>query len=119
MDPLLIIGVATVMAIGVLGTLLPFVPGLPIVWAAALAYGVIAGFGPVGWFAFAFITVIFGAGMIAGFLFPQRRLAASGAPRSTMLAGLALGIVGFFVIPVVGLPLGAATGVWLAEMSRL
>ena len=119
MDVAVVAGIAIAMAVGVLGTVLPFVPGLPIVWLAALLYGVFEGFDPLGWALFAVITVLFAAGMAAGIVLPKRRLDAAGAPRSTMLAGLALGIVGFFVVPIVGLPLGAALGVWLAERSRL
>nr|MBA3303365.1 DUF456 domain-containing protein [Acidimicrobiia bacterium] len=44
--------------------------------------------------------------------------AASGASRGAMVAGAALGIVGFFAVPVVGLPLGAVAGVLLAERAR-
>jgi hypothetical protein len=36
-----------------------------------------------------------------------------------MLAGGALGLVGFFVVPVVGLLLGFVLGVYLAERGRL
>ena len=36
-----------------------------------------------------------------------------------MLAGALLGIVGFFVIPVVGLVIGFVVGVYLAEWYRL
>jgi uncharacterized protein YqgC (DUF456 family) len=119
MDVLLILAVAIAMAVGILGTIFPFVPGLPIVWGAALVYGLVEGFGAIAWVCFATITVLFAGGMAAGVLLPKRRLDAAGAPRSTMAAGLALGIIGFFVVPVVGLPLGAALGVWLAERSRL
>ena len=36
-----------------------------------------------------------------------------------MAAACLLGLIGFFVIPVVGLPLGAVAGVYLAERRRL
>ena len=39
-------------------------------------------------------------------------------PTATLVVGGALGIVGFFVIPVVGLPLGFVGGVYLAELNR-
>ncbi len=35
-----------------------------------------------------------------------------------MLGGL-LGIVGFFVVPVIGLPLGFVLGIYLSELQRL
>lgn len=119
MDLLLVIAVGLAMALGVVGTIVPFLPGLPIVWAAALVYGLFGGFGPTGWLCFGLITVLFGIGMLAGIVLPKRRLEAAGAPRSTMLAGAALAVIGFFVVPVVGLPLGGALGVWLAERARL
>ena len=48
-----------------------------------------------------------------------RRLQATGVPRSTLFFGAALGIVGFFVVPVIGLVLGFVLGVYLAERHRL
>jgi uncharacterized protein YqgC (DUF456 family) len=111
--------IAVAMAIGVLGTLLPFLPGLPIVWAAALVYGLASGFEPIGWVVFGLITAVGIAGLVLGTVLPHRRAAAKGAPPSTILAGLIVGVIGFFVIPIVGLPVGAGVGVLLAERRRL
>jgi uncharacterized protein YqgC (DUF456 family) len=36
-----------------------------------------------------------------------------------LVAGAVVGIVGFFVVPVVGLPLGFILGVYVAELLRL
>ena len=111
--------VAVAMGLGLLGTLLPFLPGLPVVWGAALVYGLAAGFEPIGWAMFALITAIGIGGVVVGTLLPHRRAASKGAPPSTILAGIALGLVGFFAIPIVGLPVGAGAGVLLAERRRL
>ena len=118
MDAFGIFLIALAMVVGVVGTVLPFLPGLPIVWAAALVYGVVAGFGTVGWISFAIITLLAIGGMVLGFTLPHQRVSASGAPRSTVLIGLIAGIIGFFVIPVIGLPVGAIVGVYLAERLR-
>lgn len=118
MDAFGIFLVALAMVVGVAGTVLPFLLGLPIVWGAALVYGIVEGFGAVGWVAFAAITVLAIVGMVLGFTLPHQRLSASGAPRSTVFVGLVVGIIGFFVIPVVGLPLGAIAGVYAAERLR-
>lgn len=118
MDAFGIILVALAMVVGVVGTVLPFIPGLPIVWAAALVYGLVAGFGAVGWVAFAAITILALVGMVLGFTLPHQRLGRSGAPKSTVLVGLIVGVIGFFLIPVVGLPLGAIMGVYAAERLR-
>jgi hypothetical protein len=50
---------------------------------------------------------------------PERRMRESGVPRGSILAGVALGVVGFFLVPVVGLPLGFVLGVYLVERGRL
>ena len=118
MNGLGIATVALVMAIGVAGTVLPFVPGLPIVWGAALVYGLAVGFDAIGWVAFGAITAIFVVGSVVGFVLPHRRAGRAGAPRSTVLIGLVAGIIGFFVIPVIGLPLGAVAGLYAAERAR-
>ena len=118
MDGIGIALVAVAMLVGVIGTVLPFLPGLPIVWAAALFYGIVAGFGAVGWISFAIITALAILGMVAGFVLPHRRVKEGGAPFPTVVAGIVGGVIGFFAIPVIGLPLGAVVGVLLAERLR-
>ena len=110
--------IALIMAVGLFGTLLPLLPGLPIIWAAALVYGLAEGFDGAGLVSFVLITLLAVVGIVAGFVLPHRRVAAKGAPASTVAAGVALGIVGFFAIPVIGLVLGAVGGVLLAERAR-
>lgn len=112
------LGVALVMAIGLAGTILPFVPGLPLIWGAALVYGVTESFGTVGVVAMVVITGLLISGISAKIVVPQRRATAGGAPRSTLVLAALAGIVGFFVIPVVGLPVGAVAGVLVAEYRR-
>jgi hypothetical protein len=46
-------------------------------------------------------------------------LKAAGVPNSALLAGGVLGLIGFFVVPVVGLILGFVLGVWLVERARV
>lgn len=109
---------ALVMSVGLAGTLLPFLPGLLLIWLAGLVFGIVDGFGTVGAALFALMTMLLVAGTAARYVLPARRGAGSGVPRSTLLLAAAAGVVGFFVVPVVGLPLGAALGVLLAERGR-
>ena len=110
--------VALAMAIGVVGTVVPLVPGLALVWAATLAYGLIEGFGATGTVAFSLVTVFAIAGALAGWVVPARVAGAAGAARSSILLGVAATIVGFFVLPVVGLPVGGVAGVYAGELQR-
>lgn len=110
---------ALVMAVGLAGTIVPFVPGLVLIWVAALVFGVIDGFGAAGVIAFAVISVLLVVGTAAQFVMAHRSGAAGGAARSTLvLAGLA-GVVGFFVVPVVGFFVAAVLAVLVLEQRRL
>lgn len=107
------------MLVGTFGTVVPLLPGLPIVWAAALVYALLSEPDAIGWVMFGTITVLAVLGLVAGAVLPHRRVAAAGVPRSSIVAGLICGVVGFFAVPVVGLPLGAALGIFLSEAARL
>jgi uncharacterized protein len=106
--------VGVVIVIGLTGTLLPVLPGLGLIWLAIFAYGLIGGFGPLGWTAMAVITALLIAGTIAAVRVPQRAAAAGGIGWRGQLAALVLAVIGFFVIPVVGAPIGFVAGVYLA-----
>ena len=110
--------VAVAIAVGVAGTIVPLVPGLGLVAAAALAYGVIEGFGAVGTVAFVVILALGVAGTAAGVVLPHRAAGRAGAPRSSLLLGAVGAVIGFFAVPVVGLPLGGVAGIYLGERLR-
>ena len=111
--------VAILMVIGLIGTVVPVMPGLLVIWGGALAYGLLVEFGRVGWVAFSVITLLLVAGTLASYVLPHRSGAAGGASKTSLRLGLALGILGFFVIPVIGLPIGAVAGVMVGEYQRL
>jgi uncharacterized protein YqgC (DUF456 family) len=81
-------------------------------------YGLVAGFGSVGALAFAIITALALAGIVIGVLLPQRAAASGGAARGSMWVGALLAVVGFFVVPVIGVVLGGVLGVFLGEFVR-
>jgi uncharacterized protein len=105
--------------VGVLGVLVPVLPGLLLCWAGVLFWAILGDAGAGGWLVFGIATAIAAAGTVIKYLWPGRRLKTTGVPTSSLLAGGVLGAVGFFVVPVVGLVLGFVLGVWLAERARL
>jgi uncharacterized protein YqgC (DUF456 family) len=111
--------VLLVMLIGVVGVLVPFLPGLVLVWAAGIAWVWFDGHGPAHLFVGVVLTGLLAVGIVAKYLLPARSASGAGAPRSTLLVGAAGAVVGFFVIPVVGLPVGGLAAVYLAELARL
>lgn len=114
----LVVLVAIVMVIGVGGTVLPILPGLWLIWAAALGYGLFGGFGVVGWVAMALITGLAAAGTAGGVYLPQRKAASIGVPWWGQLVALACAVAGFFIVPVIGAPLGFVVGILLVTLAH-
>ncbi len=112
---LLVTLVALTILVGIVGTIVPVIPGLLLSWAGILAYALTRGFGVVGWIVMAIVTALLGVGTYCGFRIPQRDAAAIGVTKKEQLFALAVGIVGFFVVPIVGLPLGFVVGVYAAR----
>jgi uncharacterized protein YqgC (DUF456 family) len=110
--------VATAIALGLVGMLVPVLPGSLLVGVAELVWAVDRG-GPTAWAVTAAALGLLVAGAAVKYLVPGRRLQRAGVPARTLAIGAALGVVGFFVIPVVGLPVGFVLGVYLAEWQRL
>ena len=115
-----IVVVAAVMAVGLLGTIVPVLPGLLLIWGAGLGYGLLAGFGGgIGIAAFAVMTLLLGVGLAMSYVLPKRAGERGGAAKSSLRLGILGAVMGFFVIPVVGMPIGGALGVLAGEYSRL
>lgn len=106
------------MLVGLAGIVLPVLPG-PLLIVGGVAVWAVPRGDAVGWWVLGIAVLVTVAGQVAKYLLPGRRLKAAGVPTRTLFAGLVLGVVGFFVVPVVGLFLGFVLGVWLAELVRL
>jgi len=104
--------------VGIAGIVVPVLPGLPILWAA-IAVWAIAGDDPPRWAVLAIATVSAGVAMVAQFLIPGRRMLEAGLPGRSLTIGATAGLVGFFVVPVVGLPLFFVAAVYVTERARL
>ena len=104
--------------VGIVGIVLPVLPGLVLVLAGIAVWAVPRG-DAVAWTVLGVAVAIVVIGSVAKYLLPGRRLRDSGVPGRTIAAGAVLGVVGFFVVPVVGLFLGFVLGVYLAELARV
>jgi len=113
-------GIALVMmAVGLL--VIPILPGLVIIWVAALGYGISAGFGVLGWIMFGLITVLMVGGSILDNLLMGAKAHQEGAPWWVVLIALASAIVGSIAIPIpiIGGILAALLVLFLLEWLRL
>jgi uncharacterized protein YqgC (DUF456 family) len=110
--------VALVILVGVIGVVVPVLPGSLLVVGAILVWAIALG-GATAWSFFAACAGLVLVGAVVKYVVPGRRLQEAGVPTSTLLLGGLLGFIGFFVVPVVGLLLGFALGVYLSELARV
>jgi uncharacterized protein YqgC (DUF456 family) len=110
--------VAVVIAVGLVGILVPILPGSVLVAGAILVWAWTTG-DATSWTVFAVAATLIIAGTVVKYVVPGRRLQVAGIPASTQWFGVLLGVVGFFVVPVVGLFLGFVLGIYLAELRRV
>jgi len=109
--------VGAVIAVGLVGVVLPILPGSLIIGAAIALWAYDTG-GTAAWLVLGVALVALLAGALGKWVVAERHLRGAGVRRSAMVvAGLA-GIVGFFVVPVVGLFLGFVGGLYAVERRR-
>lgn len=107
--------VAVAIAVGLVGVLVPLLPGTLLVYAAIAVWAVLEQ-NTVAWVVLGVVTAILAATMAIKYLWPVKRMRAADVSPTTLAAGAVAGVIGFFVIPVLGLLVGFVLGVYLAEL---
>jgi uncharacterized protein YqgC (DUF456 family) len=118
-DTLVSLLAALAIAGGIVGIVVPGVPGLVLCWAGVAAWAFFGDGSAAKWAVLAVATVLAVVGTVVKYVVPGRHLKRTGVSNWSLAAGSGLGVVGFFVVPVVGLAAGFVLGVWLAEQVRL
>lgn len=104
--------------VGLVGIVVPVLPGSALIGVAVLAWAITVGTAG-GWVTFGVVAVCVVLGMAASWVLTGRKLKQMKIPTSTLLVAGLLALVGFFVIPVVGLLVGFVVGLFLMEYWRL
>lgn len=107
--------IAVVMVIGLAGVAIPVLPGLALVWAAALVYGFAVGFGWQGIGVMVLLSTLLVASVVKGVIVPKRAVERVGGSGWSQLGGLVGALIGLFTLPVIGVPVGALIGVMAVE----
>ncbi|BBX85627.1 DUF456 domain-containing protein [Mycolicibacterium aubagnense] len=110
--------VALVIAIGLVGIVVPVLPGGLLVFLA-IAVWAVAVHTATAWVVLGVAAALFLAGEVIKYLWPMRRMRRADVATRSLIVGGILGVIGFFVIPVLGLALGFVLGVYLSEYSAL
>lgn len=113
------------MLIGLAGTLAPALPGVGLIWVAALIYAIADGFTTLTPWAFGALTLLAALSLGADLLLSQAGSRAAGASWQALAAGIGLGALGFvlglFVGGIGAVPLGiigTLLGILIVEYRR-
>ena len=110
-----IVGLIIVLGLG--GALTQIYPGAAIVLAAVAVWAFMTG-GTAAWVVLAVSAVAVVVTSAGKYVLVGRRLQRAGVPGASLLVGGLVGMAGFFLVPVVGLPIGFTLGVYLWELVR-
>ncbi len=103
--------------VGLLGIVIPVLPGLLVVLGGVLLWAALTGTG-LAWGVFAACVVVAVVGYTLQYLLPGRRMKERGVGTSTLALAVLAGIIGFFVVPVVGAILFFVLTIFLVENAR-
>jgi uncharacterized protein YqgC (DUF456 family) len=107
--------VAVAIAVGLVGIMVPLLPGTLLVLGAIAVWAVVEQ-NVAAWVTLGVVAALLAASTLIKYLWPVRRMRAADVSTRSLAAGAVLGIIGFFVIPVLGLVIGFVLGVYLAEL---
>jgi uncharacterized protein YqgC (DUF456 family) len=106
------------MLVGLVSLLLP-IPGLLIMWLAALGYGLVHGFNLTGIVVFGIITLLMVIGSFADNLLMGAGAHRSGASCGTIALAMVAGVLGMLIFPPLGGFVAAPLAILLLEYYRL
>jgi uncharacterized protein YqgC (DUF456 family) len=111
--------ILAVMLFGLLGLLIPILPGLIIIWVAALAYGLVEHFTWQSGVIFAGMTLIMLVGNVIDNFIMGASARKEGAPWIAIGLAMILGIAGSIILPPFGGLVAALLGLFVYEFIRL
>jgi uncharacterized protein YqgC (DUF456 family) len=103
--------------VGLIGTVVQILPGNVLVLGSVLVWAWVTG-GTWAWVCFAVAALAIVLAELGQWVLAGRHMRRAEVPWSTLLWGSLAGIVGFFVIPVVGLFIFFVAAVFVAELAR-
>jgi len=118
MDILVILLTAGLFIAGAAGTVLPLVPGTPLIFAGALLYAWHSNFARVGWPTLLFLLILTGLSQVLEPLASLIGAKKYGAKSSGLWGAFLGGILGFLVGGIFGLIIGPFVGAFVLEMIR-
>ena len=104
-----------VMMIGLFGLIVPVFPGITVIWALTLVYGILYGFGTLGAWLFGVISVLTVLGWASDNILMGGKARQEGASWYSLAIAFVAGFVGSFVVTPLGGIVIALGALYLAE----
>jgi uncharacterized protein YqgC (DUF456 family) len=118
MEILVSILVGFMMLVGLLGSVIPILPDVVLIWVAALIYGLVVGWGGSGGWLFGVISALGLIGLLSDAWVSGAGARQGGASVLTTLGGLLVGLVGLFAAGPLGFLGGILLGTFVLEYVR-
>jgi hypothetical protein len=106
-----------VVAAGLIGIVVVFLPGLALQLAAVLLWTLEENT-VVAWIVLTLVTVLAVAATVCKYTRPGRRLREAGIPGWLLFGAVGAAVVGLFAVPVIGAPLFFVATIYLFERAR-
>ena len=119
LNTIVLVLTSLVMLVGLIGTVLPVIPGTILILLAALVYAIVEGFQTVGWPTLLVLGVLTFVATTADVWASSIGAKLGGASGWSVVVGLLGGLVGFVAFSLPGAIIGAVLGVLLVELIRL
>jgi uncharacterized protein YqgC (DUF456 family) len=117
MDALGELVIALAIIAGLLGIVVPILPGMLLVVGAIFVWAIAEG-GGIAWSVAIASLGLAAIGTFIKYAIPKRRLNESGVKTGTLIVATAVAIVGLFVIPVIGAPIGFVGTIYVTEHTK-
>lgn len=114
---LLFMGALFVMFIGLAGIVLPILPGIPLIFAAAFLFALITDYTYIGWSAIGIFAALTGVGLILDWLSTAYGVKKMGGSWMGMLGAVIGMLAGLFTAGFAGLIIGSFIGAFVLEMA--
>jgi uncharacterized protein YqgC (DUF456 family) len=112
-------GVAIVfMLIGIIGIIVPILPGMLLVWLTLLGYAWVTDFEIIKWWMLVILTLVAMITGTASIWLPYLGAKSLGAAKRSAFLGFIGGVIGTFIMPLVGTVIGYALGIILGEFHK-
>jgi len=109
---------AVLIAVGMLGVILPVLPGIPVAFLGMLLAAWLGDFEKISVFTVIVLGLLTAASVAVDFFAGLIGAKRAGASKMAMLGGAVGGLLGFIVLNFIGLIIGPFIGVMAVEMAR-